>query len=369
MRLDIANCKLQNAKCKLNNVKHRALAAPYMFPQPPVAMMIVVLLLFATGCTQKPENNQSTKGEKNPARSVVEKGPVKVTAEMQPAKARLSDEPKLTLTIEYDSGVQIEKPPFGASMGCFVVRDFHEPQAKIRNGREIVQQIYTLEPMQTGKLLIDPISVTFTDLRANGDEKTHTIQTEALEVEIASMAGNGSVPSLDSLRPSAGPLDLPSYGSAVAWSIIVFFIILLAVAWWFRRHLKRKQVAAEIVLSPEEMARIELNKLMKSGLAEKNVVQFYVELTAIVRRYIERTTGVRAPEQTTEEFLREISRANTFNRETNERLRNFLESADLVKFAAHRPRLEDIEDGIAKAKLFIGLNTPERAAEPQEAVT
>ena len=53
-------------------------------------------------------------------------------------------------------------------MGSFVVRDFHEPLPKIRNGREIIQQVYTLEPMQTGKLLIDPISVTFTDLRPQG---------------------------------------------------------------------------------------------------------------------------------------------------------------------------------------------------------
>jgi len=38
--------------------------------------------------------------------------------------------------------------------------------------------VYTLEPTQTGKLSIDPISITFIDLRPHGDEKTHTIQTE-----------------------------------------------------------------------------------------------------------------------------------------------------------------------------------------------
>ena len=113
--------------------------------------------------------------------------------------------PVLTLTIEYEQGVEIEKPPFGASLGSFVVRDFHEPMTKTRNGREIIQQIYTLEPIQTGKLLIDPITVTFIDLRPNGDEKTHTIQTEALTVEISSMLGDAfrrlpiSVPRPDQL--------------------------------------------------------------------------------------------------------------------------------------------------------------------------
>ena len=55
-----------------------------------------------------------------------------------------------------------------------------------------------------------------------------------------------------------------------------------------------KHGAAAVVLSPEEMAHMELDKLVASGLAEPDVKQFYVELTTIVRRYIERTTGIRA---------------------------------------------------------------------------
>jgi len=309
---------------------------------------------------------QLSSAEKNPARSVLERGPVKVTAEVQPAKARLSDEPVLTLTIEYEQGVQVEKPPFGATMGSFAVRDFHEPLPKIHNGREIIQQVYSLEPMQTGKLLIDPISVTFIDLRPKGDEKTHTVQTEALTVDISSMVGD-SAPSLANLRPATGPLDLPSHWSLLAWSIAFVCIVLAIIGWLLWRRYKSKQAVAEIVLSPEEQARLELEKLAQSGLAETDVVQFYVELTAIVRRYIERTTGIRAPEQTTEEFLREISRANTFNRETSDRLRNFLESADLVKFAAHRPRQEDIEESFSRARIFIGLKSQEPAHEPREA--
>jgi hypothetical protein len=339
--------------------------APNVTPRPLLAALIISLLYFAAGCTHKSENAQPSSTQKNPARSVVERGPVKVTADVQPANARLSDEPVLTLTIDYESGVQIEKPPFGASLGNFVVRDFHEPLPKTRNGREIIQQVYTLEPMQTGKLLIDPISVAFTDLRPKGDEKTHTIATDALTVEISSMLGDNA-PSLANLRPSADPLDLPSYGSVIAWSIVFICIVLAIIGWFTRRRFKRKQVAAEIVLSPGELARLELEKLAQSGLAETDVVQFYVELTAVVRRYIERTTGIRAPEQTTEEFLREISRANTFNRDTNERLRNFLESADLVKFAAHRPRPEDIDESFSRARICIGLRPQEPARQPLE---
>jgi hypothetical protein len=40
--------------------------------------------------------------------------------------------------------------------------------------------------------------------------------------------------------------------------------------------------------------------------------EFYLRLTGIVRQYIEGTTGIRAPEQTTEEFLRDVRSSNTF---------------------------------------------------------
>lgn len=345
------------ANCKLRTVKPRAA----------VAIAAIILLFFAAGCGKKPNDVQSATTGKNPARSVVERGPVKVTAEVQPAKARLSDEPVLTLTIEYEQGVQVEKPPFGSSLGGFMIRDFREPLPKIRNGWEIIQQAYTLEPTTTGKLLIDPISISFVDLRPNGDQKTHTIQTEALRVEIDSMVGN-DVPSLNNLRPAAGPLGLPGGWSVLAWSIAALCVILGFIGWWLLRRLKRETVETAVVLSPEELALMELDKLSRSGLAETDVKQFYVELTGIVRRYIERTTGIRAPEQTTEEFLREISRENTFQNEVNQRLRDFLESADLVKFAAHKPRREDIEESLSRARIFIKLKPQAAEPQPEEAM-
>ena len=98
------------------------------------------------------------------------------------------------------------------------------------------------------------------------------------------------------------------------------------------------------------------------GLAECDVKQFYVELTGIVRRYVERTTRVHAPEQTTEEFLREIRDQNLFAVEKQTQFKVFLEAADLIKFAAQVPGTDEIEASFNTAKAFVGLETPGRAA-------
>jgi hypothetical protein len=126
--------------------------------------------------------------------------------------------------------------------------------------------------------------------------------------------------------------------------------------------LRRQASEADVPLSPKELAWLELERLVQQNLAQKDVKLFYVELTGVIRRYIERSTGVRAPEQTTEEFLSQISRHTSFAAEESDRLKAFLESADLVKFAAQEPRAEDIEEAFERAKVFIGLKTTEVAA-------
>ena len=79
-------------------------------------------------------------------------------------------------------------------------------------------------------------------------------------------------------------------------------------------------------MSPIERAWAELDRLVKKGLPSRGRFKdFYVELTMVVRRYIQRKYGIKAPHMTTEEFL--------FEARPSDELRRFLESSDLVKFA------------------------------------
>jgi hypothetical protein len=279
-----------------------------------------------------------------------------VAVEVLPSKVRLSDEPTLTLTIDYEQGVTVQKPPFGSTLGSFVIRDFREPLPKISNGREVLQQIYTLEPTETGKIRIDPISVKFTDHRPKkGDGRAHTVETEPLTVEVISLVGD-KAPSLADLHPASGPLDLLSKVSLWVWALLAAMVGLVVAAFcWLWRRTHRETAVAVVLLSPQQIATAELDKLVASGLAQQDIKEFYVELTGIVRRYIEQITRIRAPEQTTEEFFREINRSQVFGRDECSRLKDFLESADLVKFALHLPRPDDIDESIRRARLFIEM--------------
>ena len=296
--------------------------------------------------------------EANVARSSVERGPIRLTVELEPKEMRLSDEATLTLLIESEPGVDVEKPPFGTALGEFVIRDFDEPLVEVEEGRDVVKQIYTLEPpARSGEVVIEPISVRFTDRRPDGDGKQHTVETEGLTAQIAEVSLD-DVPSLDDMLPAAGPVELTAEDVPTNWwpwgSLAAIALAGGGLIWWWRA--RRRKASRETPPQPREMAYLELQALLEADLAVKDVKLYYVELTAVVRRYIERTTGIRAPEQTTEEFLREIGTVAAFSEQEAQRLKDFLESADLVKFAAHQPRTEDIRESFDRAKTFIGLD-------------
>ena len=79
--------------------------------------------------------------------------------------------------------------------------------------------------------------------------------------------------------------------------------------------------------------------LLAENLPARGLVkEFYLRLTGIVRQYVEDTTGIRAPEQTTEEFLRDMRSRAAFPPERSVRLAEFLEAADLIKYAGQQPR-------------------------------
>ena len=142
--------------------------------------------------------------------------------------------------------------------------------------------------------------------------------------------------------------------------VATVLLVGVAVAVAFIARRRRNEVEKQ--LTPRELADRELEELWRDKAIREDVKVFYVRLTAIVRNYIEGTTGVHAPEQTTEEFLREIGAGERFSHEERQRLKEFLESADLVKFARYRPQSSDVDDSYHRARRFVGLAEGEAAA-------
>lgn len=130
--------------------------------------------------------------------------------------------------------------------------------------------------------------------------------------------------------------------------------------WFAIRYIARR--VKEHRMSPIERAWVELDRLLKKGLPGRGRYKdFYVELTMVVRRYVQRKYGIKAPHLTTEEFLREIGAGASIGCASDaEALRRFLESADMVKFAGVEatPEMADAATESARGYLQSDAATP-----------
>ena len=114
----------------------------------------------------------------------------------------------MTVTIDYERGITVDKPPFGRSVGDFLILDFREPLPQATGKRETITQIYRLEPTRVGELTVWPVAVRFTDNRPGRNGQPQTVETEGLTVTVTSML-ESEAPSLADLEPAAGPQSLP----------------------------------------------------------------------------------------------------------------------------------------------------------------
>jgi hypothetical protein len=316
---------------------------------------IAAALLFA-GCGMLRSKDGSSSGQPgNALERTAEKGPVKLFVRVWPREPRLSDLVEMDVTVASQPEVEIKPPAFGQAVGDFLIRDYSErpPEGDARNVRRFH---YQLEPAHAGKHLIRSVSIEFVDRRASSERRGEPslVETDPLEVSVKSELGDGA-PSLANLEPMLPPQPVPQ-AFALGWLVAAGLAILLAILLFVALRRRKLRPIEPRRRTPEEIAHEALAQLLADNLPARGLIKlFYLRLTGIVRQYVEDTTGIRAPEQTTEEFLRDMRSRAVFPRERSARLAEFLEAADLVKYAGQQPEQGQIDEAIARAHEFVNL--------------
>jgi len=93
--------------------------------------------------------------------------------------------------------------------------------------------------------------------------------------------------------------------------------------------------------------------MMAPRPSEGEMDDFFVRLSGIIRLYLENRFALRSPELTTEEFLDALAQSPDLVRSHQQLLREFLNRADLVKFAHVVPSPEDVERSLDSARRFL----------------
>lgn len=121
--------------------------------------------------------------------------------------------------------------------------------------------------------------------------------------------------------------------------LAILVAIALLIIYIVKKRRKKKPVVTEpvIVLPLHEQLLIDLDKLEARQLWQNNQVKlYYVELTELLRAYIEKRFKVKALEQTTVQLVNNL-KTSGIHAEALQVLKNILELADMVKFAKAVP--------------------------------
>ena len=288
-------------------------------------------------------------------------GEVTVKLSTEPDKVSPAEDLMLTFTVEAPAYLKVVFPDLQDRFSGFSLAEDFAAEPVEANGvtRQTFRWRLVPEPAAE-RYRLAPFAVTVSDNRVT-PAKTDSFATAAVvfpdEGERPVVTGEPEVdPKPEWIPPTAKTVTL--------WGLAVLAAAaLVAGALWGLTKISVK--VKEMRMSPIERAMAELRRLLDRNLPSHGMYkEFYVELTFVVRRYIERRHGIRAPRQTTEEFLAAASRHQAFTPDAIGSLRVFLESADLVKFAGQQASSEMADDATQRARQY--LETDNRNSPPDE---
>jgi hypothetical protein len=142
------------------------------------------------------------------------------------------------------------------------------------------------------------------------------------------------------------------------WALPLVALIALGAGLFARRR-GRTQAAEPVPPAAHEVALRELEKLRAEQWVERGEGEtFIVRLSGIVRRYLEGRFDLRAPECTTEEFIRDAAQSSLLSSMHQQLTRSFLEQSDLVKFARWRPEAGTLQETFAAAERLVRETVP-----------
>jgi hypothetical protein len=283
-------------------------------------------------------------------------GPVRYSVRLDRAEIDLAGELLLEEVLEVDAGFAAELPAdLVASFDGLAVTATEGPRTEqLPDGGTRTTRRLVLEPQRTGDVKVRERSLWFHEAGAATESE---LQAGAQTVTVAP-------PPADLVLGPPEPRSIfvddpePPATSTPLWVWVVAGAALLtlaaAAAWWLRRR--------EVVVParpPHEVALAALARLGAAGpFTPETSERFFIDLSAVLRTYLEDRFGIEAPERTTEELLSMFDEepALAAGRDT---VAGFFALADRIKFAASTSDPETMDRALGDVRAFVEATAAE----------
>jgi hypothetical protein len=323
------------------------------------AVILCFLLAFLqVSCSLKPEKQEAARDQGIFQKYVQE--PFILIQRASKKEITIAEQLELVLEAAVPENTDVEFPSYSTSLGDFSLIDTSILPARMTGSGgtdQVERQVtYLLEPYLSGTYTIPAMTVTLRD-RKTGSEVAKLV-TQEIQVPVHSLLGpdNAAVEIKDIMPPLSLPPD--RIQQFLLGGLVLLMAVLAIIGLYYWKKIFSQKVPAAMQLRPEEIALQELNRLLAEDLLARGAIKlFHLRISDILRHYVENRFGLKAPERTTEEFLLELSQAESsasavlHNHKTL--LTDFLTQCDLVKFAMHEPSIVESQKTVMICREFI----------------
>jgi hypothetical protein len=273
----------------------------------------------------------------------------------------------VTLSVEGALTTEVEwaKPESLTQSKFWTVRSAEEPvTSNLPDNKVRWHRTYILDPQNKGDPPLQIAPLRYRLQSGKGEWQTATWKEVLIRVTTTVQQVDPS-----QLRDITGPEPMPEVKSpwigVLRWSgaALVALAAVLMYLEWRRRHAKATPALPPHEWAVQELARLESMGLPQHGQAER----FHTLASDTIRRYLELRFQLRAPRQTTAEFLEAMREAPQLDAGQRALLRDFLERCDLAKFARAEYSVEECKGTADMARTFVDQTKPTLAPVPQGA--
>lgn len=275
---------------------------------------------------------------------------LKVSIATDKKEVLIGDYVELTLNATWTDASDCRFPTFADTLGKWDVISISEIQKKQVEDQKAASQ----------KIIIAGYdSAFFTIPQLPFKVKNKTVLSDSLQVLVKTVPVDTS----KQIMPIADIISVPNRWYDNWYYFIPVLLILLGLGLYFyfknRKKKPTQPPVPKILKKPHEFALENLQALYDKQLwqAGENKL-YYIELTDILRTYIEDRFQVSALELTTDELMYEFNKKVKKYNEPKENLKKILLVADMVKFAKMEPQATDNEAAFLRAKQFINDTIP-----------
>ena len=278
-----------------------------------------------------------------------------VTSSIDSTSIRIGEQ--ITYKIEVNSNPEdLVVFPEGETFSPLEMVESLQPDTIRKQGNYKLLKEYFLTQFDSGKYVIPSQEVLI---------QNRTYRTDSFAIEVKDVIVDTTKQNLYPLKPSvtvSPGFSIPDW----LWWLLAILAIAGAAVYLIVRKRKSDDKVRE--LPPYEEAMVQLKQLDSSGLLEnREIREYYSQLSFAVRKYLDRKIYDHGLERTTGELIlylqaqRESGKLN-LNEETIRNFEKILNRADLAKFARSKPDIITAKDDRTKTQLIID---DLRAAVPQ----